>query len=298
MTTSTLLEGIYVEHAGDAHVAGRQAVLRRTEWYPAPAGARPDADREVRAGDLVGVFAQLKLGLETRGLALVQLDRLLTNPELITLATLLGAPQQQSDERLAPYVEDDVILNLRAEHAETEDLTWQLLFAENYVMMHTELAGRLIHDQVRYLMFQCVNAPVRDEGGQTLLVPMPAVRARLTDRQAEILHATRHADYLAPPTFLSWHEGREVFAVKDAEGEHLPWRYEGDDPSVTAADVTEALAALLDALYQQDTTYGVPWEPLMLGVFDNTRFFHARSFSRRPVDGPPRHLREIRVFLE
>jgi alpha-ketoglutarate-dependent taurine dioxygenase len=206
-------------------------------------------------------------------------------------------PQQQSDARLAPYVEDDVILNLRADHAETEDLTWELMFAENYVMMHSELAGRLIPEQVRYLMFQCVAAPVRDEGGQTLLVPMEAVRAQLTDREADLLRSTRHGGYANPPMFLTSHEGRDVFAVKDAEGEDLPWRYEGDDPSVTADEVDAALRALLAAIYHEPAAYGVPWEPLVLGVFDNTRYLHARTFSRKPVDAPPRHLREVRVFL-
>jgi alpha-ketoglutarate-dependent taurine dioxygenase len=288
------LEGVLRETPADPHVARRQQVLRRERWYPAPPGTTP---HDVSADDLVDAFARIKVGVESHGVVLLRFDRLLTNPELISLAGLLGVPQLQSDERLAPYVEDEVILNLRADHTETADLTWQLLFAENYVMMHSELAGRLIPEQVRYLMFQCVAAPVRDEGGQTLLVPMAAVRALLTDRQAAILRSTRHGAYANPPMFLTDHEGRDVFAVKDAEGEDLPWRYDGDDPTVTADEVDDALRALLGAIYDEPAATGVPWEPLMLGVFDNTRFLHARTFSRRPVDAPARHLREIRVFL-
>jgi len=291
--TTVSLQGVLREQLDDRHVAGRQKVLRRERWYPAPPCSTPD---EVRADDLLDAFARIKVGVEACGVALLHVDRLLTNAELLSLAGLLGVPQQQSDSRLASYVEDDVILNLRADHVETAELTWKLLFAENYVMMHTELAGRLIPEQVRYLMFQCVAAPVRDHGGQTLLVPMAAVRAHLTDRQATILRSTRHGGYSNPPMFLTAHEGRDVFAVKDAEGEDLPWRYDGVDATVASADVTDALRALLTAIYDEDEVYGVPWEPLMLGVFDNTRFLHARTFSRRPVYGPPRHLREVRVF--
>ncbi len=294
MPTTVSLEGVLREEPTDPHVARRQQVLRRQQWYPAPPGTAP---QDVSADDLVDAFARIKVGVETHGVVLLRFDRLLTNAELISLAGLLGVAQQQSDPRLAEYVEDDVILNLRAEHAETEDLTWQLLFAENYVMMHTELAGRLIPEQVRYLMFQCVTAPLRDQGGQTLLVPMDRVRAHLTDRQAAILQRTRHGGYANPPMVLTIHEGREVFAIKDAEGEDLPWRYDGGDATVTPDEVDLAVRALLAAIYHEPDAYGVPWEPLVLGVFDNTRYLHARTFSRQPVDAPPRHLREVRVFL-
>ena len=294
MVPTISLEGVVREQPDEPHVARRQQVLRRERWYPAPPGTLP---QDVAAADLVDAFARIKIAVETHGVVLLRFDRLLTNPELISLASLLGTPQQQSDHRLGPYVEDGVILNLRADHVETADLTWELLFAENYVMMHSELAGRLIPEQVRYLLFQCVAAPVRDEGGQTLLVPMAAVRAQLTDRQAAILRVTRHGGYRDPPMLLTTHEGRDVFAVKDAEGEDLPWRHDGDDRTVTADEVDAAVRALLGAIYHEPSTFGVPWEPLVLGVFDNTRFLHARTFSRRPVDGPARHLREIRVFL-
>lgn len=293
MPTTVSLHGVVREQPDDPHVARRQQVLRRERWYPPPPGATP---QDVAATDLVDAFARIKVGVESHGVVLLRFDRLLTNPELISLASLLGVPQEQGDERLQAYVEDGVILNLRADHTETADLTWELLFAENYVMMHSELAGRLIPEQVRYLLFQCVAAPVRDEGGQTLLVPMEAVRAQLSDRQADILRATRHGAYANPPMFLTTHEGRDVFAVKDAEGEDLPWRYDGRDATVTTAEVDDAVRALLAAIYHEPAAFGVPWEPLLLGVFDNTRFLHARTFSRRPADAAPRHLREIRVF--
>ena len=42
----------------------------------------------------------------------------------------------------------------------------------------------------------------------------------------------------------------------DAEGEPLPWRYDGDDTSVTADEVDAALRRLLDAVYQEPDVLG------------------------------------------
>ena len=287
-----MLEGVFREVAADRHVALRQAALRRQEWYPAPPGV---AVVDASAADLVAAFGQLKADLDGHGVALARVDRLLTNDELILLASLFGLPQLQLDARHAPYVEDDVILNLRADHPETDDLEWKLLFAENYVMMHSELAGRLVAEQVRYLLFQCVVAPRRDHGGQTLLRPMQRVYESLTATQVAILSATRHAAFRDPPPLLSTWDGRVVLAVKDAEGEDLPWRFTGDEGGVVEDDVNDAIRALLAAMYTEEI-WGLPWEPCLLGVFDNRRYLHGRTFAQRPSDGPARHLREIRVF--
>jgi len=148
--------------------------------------------------------------------------------------------------------------------------------------------------QVRYLLFQCVVPPPRDGGGQTLLVPMGGVRAQLTDAQASILRSTRHAAFADPPPFLSTFEGREVFAFKDAEGEELPWRHDGEATSVD--DVNDALRALLTAIYRREIVTGVEWCEHLLVAFDNTRFLHGRTFGPRLETGAVRHLREVRVF--
>jgi alpha-ketoglutarate-dependent taurine dioxygenase len=284
------VRGVFAEQRSDRHVAMRQLVLRRQEWYPAP-GTRP---AEASSVDLAGVFALLSLPLTSCGVAAVQLDRTLGNADLVALSGLFGQPQEQLDDRLADHVEDRVILNLRADLPETSDRTWRLLFAENYVMAHTELAFRLVSSQVRYLLFQCVIAPARDRGGQTLLFPMEDVRAQLTDREASILRATRPAEFTDPPPFLSTYLDRDVFAFKDAEGDALPWRYDGDDAE--ADEVNGALAALLTAIYQPQIVRGVEWREHLLVAFDNTRFLHGRTFCRRPAEGTGRHLREVRVF--
>ncbi|HET7488853.1 MAG TPA: TauD/TfdA family dioxygenase [Acidimicrobiales bacterium] len=285
------MQGVLVERPGDPHVPARQAVLRRQTWYPSPG---PPV--EAPADDLPAVFALLAADLAGRGFAAAALDRLLTNDELVTLAGLFGVLQQHADERLLDHVEDRVILNLRADEAETDDRTWRLLFAENYVMLHTELAGRPLHTQVRHLLFQCVAPTDRDSGGQTVLVPMAGVVHRLSGRETAVLSATRHAGFDDPPPFLSEFEGRVVVTFKDAEGEPLPWRYDGDDPTVTPDEVEDALRSLLAAMYDPAIAFGIPWERNLLGAFDNTRFLHGRTFSRRPKDRPARHLREVRVF--
>jgi hypothetical protein len=287
------IEGVFDEQPTAAHVRRRQAVLREQRWYPS---TRAASATRIDAENVVAVFAHLKVGLESHGVATVQLDRILTNDEFISLAGLLGVPQLQEDARLQPWVEDQVILNVRADRLETEDLEWELLFAENYVMLHTELAGRMVESQVRHLLFQCVGAPPVDRGGQTLLVSMDTIRKAITDRQAAILTATRHTGYSDPPSFLSRIESRDVFAFKDAEGDSIPWRYNGGDDTVTGEEVQGSIAALLAAMYDPSTVTGISWTPHMLAAFDNRRFFHGRALSPREPDRPRRHLREVRVF--
>ena len=286
--------GRFVEDPGDRHVGLRQAVLRHDPWYPCPEGI---GSRGASADDLGTCAGRLTVELQSRGAALLELDRALSNWELIELASALGTPLEQPNPRTQPWVEDGVILNLRAEHAETTDLGWGLLFAENYVRLHTELAGRPVPSQPRYIILQCIQPPRRDAGGQTILVPMEAVRRALTDRQAEILRATRGCRDAGGSPVLRRDHGRDIFVFKDAEGEDLWWRYEGDDPSVTSYEVNDILRVLLGALYEPSAVVGFPWRAWALGAIDNTRFFHGRTFVHRPRDGPPRHLRRVRVRL-
>jgi hypothetical protein len=294
-----VISGLLVERPDDPVAVLRQQVLRRRAWYPAPDGAAPVPCPVGPPPDVDGVerlVAVLRTGLDGDGVVVVALDRQLGSAELVVLATGLGTPQQQLDPRLQPWVEDGVILHLRADEAESDDRAWRLLFTEGYVMFHTELAGRPIALQPRHLLFQCVDAPDRDAGGQTLLAPMDAVRARLTDRQAGILAATRHAGFADPPTFLSRFDGRDVVTYKDAEGEPLPWEHLGDDPTVTAAEVEDALRALQAAVYHPAGVRGIPWERHLLAAFDNRRFLHGRACSPPAASGAARYLREVRVF--
>lgn len=294
-----MIAGVLVERSDDPIAGLRQRVLRRQTWYHSAKGGDPVAVCLAASSEPFDARVVAKVLLDSlvrHGIVTLTLDRQLTNQELISLASSIGEPQEQLDPLLQPWVEDTVILNLRADHDEIDDRRWKLLFAENYVMLHTELAGRPIGLQPRYLLFQCVNPPQRDLGGQTLVVPMDAVRARLTFRQAAILRVTHHAGFMAPPPFLSDFEGRDVVTYKDAEGEALPWEYRGEDPTVSREEVEDTLRALQAAIYEPSAIRGLGWQRHMLGAFDNTRFLHGRAFASRPQNGPARHLREIRVF--
>jgi alpha-ketoglutarate-dependent taurine dioxygenase len=287
------MEGSFLERPDDVHVALRQRVLRSDAWYPPPPGLDSPP---VVVVDPSGIADSLSSGLAERGSANLQLDRQLTNAELIGVAAELGTLQAQRDSRLEPWMEDDVILNLRADNAEIQERDWRLLFAENYVMLHTELANRPLAIQPQYLLFQCVEPPVRDTGGQTVLVAMDDVRRRLTDRQADVLAVTRHADYPDSPPILSHETGQWVFTYKDAEAEPVPWSYTGPQADVTPEEVEGALRALLQAMYDPSLVFGLHWEKAAIGAFDNHRFFHGRTAVRHQTEGNPRHLRQIKVF--
>jgi alpha-ketoglutarate-dependent taurine dioxygenase len=286
------MQGILRDRPHDAHVALRERVLRQEAWYPAPPGADPHmAD----AGDLETLAERLRTGLAAHGSTIFPLNRLLTNQELLAVAERLGRVQAL-DPTLHPWAEQGLILNIRAERAEMPERDWRTLFAENYLKLHSELADRPLGVQPRYLLFQCVEPPRRDSGGQTVLVPMEAVRRRLDPREAAILTGVRWAKYRDPPPFLSWYEGREVFALDDFEGETLLWRYEGEEPGVTREEVESVLRALILAMYQPNDMLGLHWEQRSVAAFDNHRYFHGRTFVPPSVDGPPRHLRQVRVF--
>jgi Taurine catabolism dioxygenase TauD, TfdA family len=284
--------GIFVERDEADYAVRRQAVLKRREWYPSP--DRTDA-QTISDGDVLGCSAYVRTALRASGLAWIELDRALTNKELVELAKALGRPLKQPNPRTQPWVDEGVILNLRADHEETNDLEWGLLFSKNYVMLHTELAARPVKDQPQYIIFHCIEPPQQDAGGQTILISMENIRSALSRRQASIMRQTHHARYADVPRFLRCCGVKEIFAFKDLGGQDLVWRYEGDDRTVTSQEVNAAIAALLSSLYQPSGIIGFHWKRWALGIFDNTRYFHGRTFIHGPSEGPARHLRRVRI---
>jgi Taurine catabolism dioxygenase TauD, TfdA family len=288
----TAMAGHFCEHPGDRHAVMRESVLRRRRSYSLPPGIEP---MPARANDLPRGIAMGHAALDAHGAALLALDRPLSNGEFIQLANGFGTPLPQPNPRTRPWVEDQVILNLRADYPETSDHHWGLLFAENYVMLHTELAARPVATQPRHILLLCVEPSPPDSGGQTVLVSMSGVLRHLTDRQADILRATRLAQPDGAPPFLRSADGREIFAFKDEAQSGIPWKYDGGDPYVGPTDIDDAIRAMLEALYDQAGVSGLWWKRSMLGIIDNHRFFHGRTFAPRRPDVPPRHLRRVRV---
>jgi alpha-ketoglutarate-dependent taurine dioxygenase len=284
--------GRFVESAADRHVALRERTLRRLRWFPAPTGVEAIP---ARADESQGYIAKARTALDARGVALLQLDRALSNSELISLSETFGTPLSQPNPRTQPWVEDHVILNLRADHSETDDHAWGLLFAENYVMLHTELAARPATSQPRHILLQCIEPPPPNGGGQTVLVAMDRVRRSLGDRQAAILQETRHVEHPTAPPFLRREGRRDIFSFKDVHKGGIAWRYDGGDPSVVSGDLDDALRKLLLALYDPVGVTGIWWKRSTLAIIDNQRFLHGRTFAPRGADRPPRHLRRVRV---
>jgi alpha-ketoglutarate-dependent taurine dioxygenase len=198
---------------------------------------------------------------------------------------------------MAAHVEDDLILDLRQGLAETGDQAWQLLFAENYVMMHTELAGAAPSIQPRYQLFQCVDPPVRDAGGQTLLLDQSRVVTSLSRDDRRILAATRNSAYSDSPPFLRRVGGRVVVAYKDTEAAGFAWACDlgAIGRKVTIDEVDAAIGRLIDALHDEHSMRGIWWRQNLVAVFDNTRWVHGRTYTPLPPDRVPRRLREVRV---
>jgi alpha-ketoglutarate-dependent taurine dioxygenase len=286
----TGLDGFFTELPTDPHVSARERVLCRTEWYAAPVAGEP---RPETFETLLRGRGDLTDQLVRHGFAHVRLDRALSNAELIALAAQLGTPQPQFDDRLAGYIEDGVVLDLRLDNPETDDHEWKLLFAENYVMAHSELAGRPPPLQPRFQLFQCVEPPVRDAGGQTLLIDMAALCERLGIDHVAVLARTRNASFTNSPPFIWARDNRPVISFKDTAAAGFPWQTVAEVDE--AAVVNESIRQLLLGTYDPDHVRGVHWESGVLAVFDNHRWLHARSRGRIPVGRPPRHLKEIRV---
>jgi alpha-ketoglutarate-dependent taurine dioxygenase len=126
---------------------------------------------------------------------------------------------------------------------------------------------------------------------------MDRVFEKLSREHARILAQTSSAKQSDAPPFLRFERGRPVFSFKDTHGAAIEWTYAGDESSATADDVNQAIAALLRALYVPSDVTGFHWQRNALGIFDNMRLFHGRTFAQRPTDGrAPRHLRRVRVM--
>jgi alpha-ketoglutarate-dependent taurine dioxygenase len=275
--------GLFLGHQPIIYAGQRRAILERAHWYPAPGEIHPCA-----ADDLPHVADTLLAGTTKTGVGLCLLDRLLGTPELHRLAEQIGAPQPFADSRLHDHVENGTVLQLRADLESTDDRQWKLLFSDEPVVMHTELAMCAPEIQPRWLLFHCVRPPSHDTGGQTLVVSMLDVFHALDPADRAILETTRLAGAVSP--FLRYDDGRPVFVFKDGED---PYRWEHFG-SADEAGVTKALAALGTALYQKAAVRGVPWRRGMVALVDNHRVFHARSRTRRR-GASPRWLQEIRL---
>ncbi|UBU11338.1 TauD/TfdA family dioxygenase [Nonomuraea gerenzanensis] len=271
-------------------MTARRNLLDNGTILPPPAAEIVEA---TAAGFLGGPVHDTMDGLASTGCAVVRLDEPLSTRQFLAFGALLGQAQPERDPAVLPYVEEEVVLNLRREHATTADVSLQP-FATNSLSLHTESSGRRAAAQPRYIVLMCV-APGHDPtASQTVLVPMAAVADRIGPRAAATLRETRYRHSTEGPHLLRTVDGRPVFSFRDFLSQTLEWTHLGD---AAAHDVNQAVLGLLAAMYDGCAT-GVHWARGMIVVIDNTFFFHGRTASppAAAASAAPRHLKRLRIM--
>ena len=282
-----MLRGEFTEHPTDEHCALRDRLLAEDAVHPTPEGV---LEAEAAAFPETGV-ARLRDQLERRGLALVQLDEPLPNDSFRRLGDLLGTPTPETDPAVQPYVDDTVILNLRADQGRTADVSLQP-FATGPLTLHSEGSGRAVAEQPRYIVLMCCD-PGTAASASTVLVPMEAVTARLSDEDLHLLMATRYADRPGVPTVARRDGRRVVYSFRDFHGTPLRWTCQA--PRADEQAVHGAMRRLLAEMYRPEPAYAVTWRRGLLVVIDNHRFFHGRTAGSAQGGDRPRHLKRLRV---
>ncbi|WP_149563346.1 TauD/TfdA family dioxygenase [Streptomyces cacaoi] len=281
--------GTFATGPADAHVALRERLLGNgtplTELTgrPAPGPA---------AGPSEALHAEVSEQLWSRGLAAIQLDEPLSDDRFTALGDFLGSAMPERDPAVAPYVQREVILNLRSEHGRTDDVSLQP-FAANYLSLHTESSGAPLDRQPRYIVLMCLAPGAAAQGARTVLVPMREVAGQLSPRALEVLSRTRYRDRPGVPTIARRDGERWVFSFRDFLADELHWSHEG--PDAGGPPVGDALRELLAAMYTPAHMRWVQWRRGLLVVIDNTYFFHGRTSSSATPEARLRHLKRLRV---
>ncbi|GAA2836943.1 TauD/TfdA family dioxygenase [Nonomuraea rubra] len=281
--------GAFTENSTDRHVASRRNLLDSGAILPPPAAP---AIHATAAGFLAGPVHDALNCLASTGCAVVRLDEPLTARQFLAFGALLGEAMPEKDPAVLPYVEEEVILNLRREHATTADVSLQP-FATNSLSLHTESSGRKAAEQPRYIVLMCVTPGNDPTASQTVLVPMADVQRRIGPEAAATLRQTRYRHSAEGPSLLRTVDGRPVFSFRDFQSQPLQWTHLGQD----AGGVNQAVLGLLAAMYGTSAT-GVHWARGMIVVIDNTFFFHGRTASppAAAASAAPRHLKRLRIM--
>nr|BBG06566.1 alpha-ketoglutarate-dependent dioxygenase [Streptomyces sp.] len=279
--------GTFLTAADDPHVPLRERTL---------GNGTPLRDLAPRPGPATGphdaLHAEVSDQLWRRGLAAVQLDEPLPNDRFTALGAFLGTAMPERDPAVRPYVEDEVILNLRSEHRRTDDVSLQP-FAGNYLSLHTESSGGPVERQPRYIVLMCVAPGDASQGARTVLVPMRDVARRVAPRTTDVLSRTRYRHHPGVPTIARKAGDRWVFSFRDFLTDELHWTREG--PEGDAVAVNDALRDLLAAMYAPGHARAVHWRRGLLVVIDNTYFFHGRTAGSAAPEARLRHLKRLRI---
>ncbi|MBI0298321.1 TauD/TfdA family dioxygenase [Streptomyces sp. PRKS01-29] len=281
--------GTFLAGAADPHSTPRERLLGNGVPLSEVTG-RPRPD--LTAGPPDALHQEVSEQLWRHGLAAVQLDEPLPNDRFTALGAFLGTAMPERDPAVAPYVEQEVILNLRSEHARTDDVSLQP-FAVNHLSLHTESSGAPVDTQPRYIVLMCLAPGDAEQGARTVLVPMREVARRLAPETLAVLSRTRYRDRPGVPPIARRVGDRWVFSFRDFLADELQWSYEGPEEDATA--VGDALRELLAAMYAPEHAQGLQWRRGLLVVIDNTYFFHGRTSGSATPEARRRHLKRLRV---
>lgn len=289
-TSGAVVVGEFVERPDHPHAALRERLLLRSDWLPEPPFL---VELSARAEDARRLIPGAHEAMADTGLLKLAFDRPLSGDELLGLASGFGDAQDQpGTHQLPQYLERDLIFNVRQDVAAVDPDDALGMVSTNPLRLHSEISMRPLHLQPRLVALLCVEAPERDRGGQTIVVPMADVHAELSSRESAILRGVRFEDFPHAPTLLRQEGSHPVFSFRDwADG--LRWEYLGEEPGVTETEVNAAIALVLEAMYAPDNTWGIHWARGSLLVFDNWRYFHGRTQVQGSTEGNARHLKRL-----
>lgn len=280
------MNGEFRQRDTDPYQQRRQALLsgRRTLRHRS-AGIR------CSVGEMAALGRTATTQLRARGLCLVDLERPLTDGELLDFGACLGRIQPERSPDVQPHVSRGVILNVATMFPSTTVAARQP-FAANWLSLHSESSAAPVTAQPRYIVLMCQEA-FGPATAKTVLVSMAEVCARLSGPDRALLAELRYADIADAAPLLRTEAGRPVFSLRDYQDDPLRWCYVGDDV-VDPADIRALLVRVYDAMYSAAGT-GLSWHAGLLAVIDNTVFFHGRTVAAAPVAGSHRRLKRLRI---
>jgi len=262
----------------------RQGRLNRADWYDEPDFLVPVEASVQGLGD-----SGWREVLDRYGAVKITLDRSMLPAEFIAFGQGLGSLIPERAPAVQPFVQDGMILNLRTDLPETQDVDLQP-FAENFITLHTEGSLSALDVQPRYLVFLCLSAPQPGGGGQTLVRPVRPLVDELPANVIDTLVHTTLAGTAGVPVFR-WEGERLVLCFRDRGDTTIDWISTGDDPDT----VNSALGLLLRAIYELPGLSGIHWMPASLVILDNTAVMHGRSQVRPGGGEDRRHIQRLRV---
>ena len=174
------------------------------------------------------------------------------------------------------------------------------LYTEHAVPLHWD--GAFADAVPHWLVFQCVEAPPADVGGETVFVDTVRVLARASPEERRAWSTARfryttekktHYGGSFTSRVVKRHPtlGVDVMRYAEPVDDLNPVRVEplGVDPANGARMMSELAAALAAPA----VTLALPWQEGDLVIADNHALLHGR---RAFVDGAPRHLRRVNVL--